>query len=133
MYLDDVREYVASLGIAADDNVYTGKLDGKKDRSIGVYHLDRSSGNPVVPIGGMSNSSYGVKPISILIHWNKSPRDTEIVSQGLFNALRDTRNTEINDQKILFTKMLVDEPKDVGTDDSGIFEMVIQLEIYYER
>lgn len=133
MYLADIRDYVASLGIANDDNVYMGKLTDKKNCSIGVYHLSRNTESPTTPIGGIDNASYGIKPISILIHWNTSPRDTEIVSQGLFNALRDVKNVTINDQTILFTNMLVSEPKDVGTDDNGIYEMVIQLEFYYER
>lgn len=29
--------------------------------------------------------------------------------------------------------MQVDGPVDVGTDDKGIFESVIELDIYYER
>lgn len=47
--------------------------------------------------------------------------------------LRDTNNKIINDTKLLFNKMQVDGPVDVGTDDKGIFESVIELDIYYER
>ena len=36
--LDNIRGYIASLGIAEDSNVYIGKLNSKKERSIGVYH-----------------------------------------------------------------------------------------------
>ena len=39
--IGDVRDLIAGLGIAADDHVYCGKLDDKKDKSIGVYHLNR--------------------------------------------------------------------------------------------
>ena len=35
--IGDVRDLIAGLGIAADDHVYCGKLDDKKDKSIGVY------------------------------------------------------------------------------------------------
>ena len=45
----------------------------------------------------------------------------------------DINPITINDNKVFFTKMLVDEPVDVGTDDKGIFESVIELDIYYER
>lgn len=47
--------------------------------------------------------------------------------------LRDTKRVTINGTRVFFTKMQVDEPVDVGTDDNGIFEMVIELDIYYER
>lgn len=130
--IGDVRDYIAGLGIADNNNVYCGKLDNKKDKSIGVYNLNRQR-PPQTAVGGLNNSSYRVKSISILVHWNTSVRDTEKAAEQLYNMLRDTNNKIINDTKLLFTKMLVDEPVDVGTDDKGIFESVIELDIYYER
>ena len=130
--IGDVRDYIAGLGIADNNNVYCGKLDNKKDKSIGVYNLNRQR-PPQTAVGGLNNSSYRVKSISILVHWNTSVRDTEKVAEQLYNMLRDTNNKIINDTKLLFTKMQVDEPVDVGTDDKGIFESVIELDIYYER
>lgn len=130
--IGDVRDYIAGLGIADNNNVYCGKLDNKKDKSIGVYNLNRQ--RPLqTAVGGLNNSSYRIKSVSILVHWNKSVRDTEETSEQLYNMLRDTNNKIINDTRLLFTKMLVDEPVDVGTDDKGIFESVIELDIYYER
>lgn len=130
--IGDVRDYIAGLGIADNNNVYCGKLDNKKDKSIGVYNLYRQ--RPLqTAVGGLNNSSYRIKSVSILVHWNKSVRDTEETSEQLYNMLRDTNNKIINDTKLLFTKMQVDGPVDVGTDDKGIFESVIELDIYYER
>ena len=130
--IGDVRDYIAGLGIADNNNVYCGKLDNKKDKSIGVYNLKRQ--RPLqTAVGGLNNSSYRIKSVSILVHWNKSVRDTEETSEQLYNMLRDTNNKIINDTKLLFTKMQVDGPVDVGTDDKGIFESVIELDIYYER
>ena len=40
MMLSDVRDYINSLNIA--DHVYMGKLDAKKERSVGVYHSRHS-------------------------------------------------------------------------------------------
>lgn len=130
--IGDVRDYIAGLGIADNDNVYCGKLDNKKDKSIGVYNLNRQR-PPQTAVGGLNNSSYRIKSISILVHWNTSVRDTEKAAEQLYNMLRDTNNKIINDKKLLFTKMQVDGPVDVGTDDKGIFESVIELDIYYER
>ena len=130
--IGDVRDYIAGLGIADNNNVYCGKLDNKKDKSIGVYNLNRQ--RPLqTAVGGLNNSSYRIKSVSILVHWNKSVRDTEETSEQLYNMIRDTNNKIINDTKLLFTKMQVDGPVDVGTDDKGIFESVIELDIYYER
>lgn len=45
--LRDIREWVAGFGISEDSHVYIGKLDNKKERSIGVYRRKGSgpSGN----------------------------------------------------------------------------------------
>ena len=130
--IGDVRDYIAGLGIADNNNVYCGKLDNKKDKSIGVYNLNRQR-PPQTAVGGLNNSSYRIKSISILVHWNTSVRDTEKAAEQLYNMLRDTNNKIINETKLLFTKMQVDGPVDVWTDDKGIFESVIELDIYYER
>lgn len=130
--IGDVRNYIAGLGLAANTNVYCGKLDDKKDKSIGIYNSSRQ--RPVqMAIGGIKNSSYRVKSVSVLVHWNKSVRDTEKAAEQLYNMLRDTKRVTINGTRVFFTKMQVDEPVDVGTDDNGIFECVIELDIYYER
>lgn len=130
--IGDVRDYIASLGIAANDHVYCGKLDGKLDKSIGVYPKERE-GDAIQAVGGNENSSYSIKRISILVHWNKSVRETERVSNTAFDMLRDTINVTINGTHILFTDMKCPEPIPVDTDDNGIFEYVIELDIYYER
>ena len=58
------------------DHFYIGKLDNKKDKSIGVYQLERSS-PPGIAIGGISNTKTMEKSVSILIHWNKNAKETE--------------------------------------------------------
>ena len=130
--IGDVRDYIAGLGIADNTNVYCGKLDDKKNKSIGVYNNNKQR-SVQMAVGGLNNSSYRIKSVSILVHWNTSVRDTEKTAEQLYNMIRDMNHITINDTKVFFTKMLVDEPVDVGTDDNGIFECVIELDIYYER
>ena len=114
--IGDVRDYIAGLGIVDNTNVYCGKLDDKKNKSLGVYNNNKQ--RPVqMAVGGLNNSSYRIKSVSILVHWNTSVRDTEKTAEQLYNMLRDMNHITINDTKVFFTKMLVDEPVDVGTDD----------------
>lgn len=132
LMLEDVRDLVSSLGLTEDHKVYMGKLDAKQDQSIGVYNLKRSAPYTVA-IGGKDKESYGTKQVSILIHWNRSMRDTEAVSAALFEKLAAMREVRINEKQIKFIHPLVDQPVDVGTDDNGIYEMVIEIELIYER
>lgn len=131
MMLSDVRDYVELLHLS--EHTYMGKLDSKQDQSIGVYHGKRE--NPYkTAIGGSSLQSYGIKLVSFLVHWNKSPRDTEKASKALFEALAESREKSVNNNvTIKFIQLLCDEPIDVGTDENGIYEMVIEAAIVYER
>lgn len=130
MMLADIRDYIESL--KKSKHVYMGKMDHKKECSIGVYNSKHSSQFKTA-IGGPSLESYGVKSVSFLVHWNKSPRDTEKASKELYEALRDARDVKINSATIKFIQLLYNEPIDVGTDDNGIYEMVIDAAVVYER
>lgn len=130
--INDVRSYIASLGIAKDDNVYIGKMDGKKQRSIGVYSRP-TSGMPNIALGGLGCTTYDVKPVSLLVHWGKDKGEAEAAAYGLFEKLRNVTSLTIGGTHIDYVRLMVPEPQDVGTDDSGVYEYVIWLDFLYER
>ena len=45
--LDDIRDYVAGLGIAEDSHCYCGKMPEKKEKSIGSYPLKSRPPNQI--------------------------------------------------------------------------------------
>lgn len=128
----DIREWIVSLGIAEDDNVYMGKLDNKQQKSIGVYSRS-SSGSPNIALGGLDYTSYDVRPISLLVHWNRSKPESEAAAYKLFEKLRNVSSLDIGDTHINYLRLMVPEPQDVGTDDDGVYEYVIWLDLIYER
>lgn len=132
LYLSDVRDFVSQLlsELVDDDHVYSGILPDKLDKSIGVYNQKRGSPKKVAV---STPASYRIKPISLLVHWDKSQRDTEHAAAAVYNVVENAASTQVNGINILFTKMSMEEAVDVGMDDNGIFEMVIEFEIYYER
>lgn len=132
MTTDDVREFIAGLGIAEDEHCYAYKLTNKKQESIGSYPLKREMAAHI-PIGGKKNASYSVFPASFLVHWTKSPAKSEKAAADLFDALMETKDKEVNGIRIKFVKMLVSGPQYVGTDAGEIHEWVIEALIYYER
>lgn len=130
MMLADVWEYVKSLGIG--EKVYMGKLDAKSEKSIGVYNSKHN--HPYrTAMGGAQMQSYGTKYVTLLVHWNKSPRDTEKAAYSLFEKLKQAREVTINEAKIKFIQLLTDGPVDVGTDEAGVFEMVIEAAFVYAK
>lgn len=132
MTLRDVRDYTATLGIAEERHCYCGKMPDKEDKSIGVYPQKR--GRPLSPpLGGKENASYGTKAVSFLIHWNKSQGETEQAALALHKALSACREERVNSRNVKFIVPGHEEPIPVGTDDSGIYEYVIEAVIYYEK
>lgn len=132
MRLRDIRDYVASLGIADDDSCYCGKMADKKEKSIGTYPLkSRQQGS--MPLGGAKNGSYGVKSVSFLVHWNRSPTESEDAANALQEALASCREAAVNGQTIKFIAVLYDEPVPADTDEDGIYEYVVECLVYYER
>lgn len=76
--------------------------------------------------------TYGEKYVTLLVHWNKSPRDTEKAATELFEKLKVARDVNVNNETIKFFQPLYDV-QDVGTDDAGIYEMVIEGVFIYEK
>ena len=129
MNLGDVGDYIASLKIA--NYVYTGKLPAKEERSIGVYNSKHQHAYRTT-LGGPSTEGYGEKYVTFLVHWNKSPRDTEKAATALFQKLRAVRDAKVNNETIKFFQPLYDI-QDVGTDEAGVHEMVIEGVVIFEK
>lgn len=129
MMLSDIRDYIASLGLA--DSVYIGPLPDKPEKTIGVYN-SKHQYEYKVAIGGPQLESYGTKYVTLLLHWNKSQRETEKAGKALFEAVRRSRNTPANNETIKFALPVYDL-QDIGTDDSGVYEMVIEAAFIYEK
>lgn len=128
IYLSDVRDWLKNL-ISANF-YYVGKLDSKNDKSIGVYQRK----NPAPPIKAIGQlSSYEIKPISILIHWTKNANETERAAYKLYKQLEAVSSLTLNNTHVQFIQLLQSEPVDIGTDDNGVYERVIEFDLYYER
>ena len=119
-------------GYIVADYFYIGKLDNKKEKAIGIYQL-QTSNPPNVAVGGLSNTKVFEKPVSILIHWNKNAKETELKALELYYKLLNSRNFKINDNVVNYIRLLVPEPIDVGTDNANVYERVIQAIFYYKK
>lgn len=107
-----------------------GSYDTSKDKTICVRNL--TSNRSKIAIGGLSNTTTAVKGISIVVHWNKNPDETERVAQSI-HALFYGQNPVIGEWITTKCDMRSDEPISVGTDGQGIYEYVIEIWITYQR
>lgn len=114
----------------AFDNYYCGRLDGKKNHSLGIYNLKSDC---KIPIGGETNRKVSERNFSLLIHWDNNYNNTEIKALELQKELQTIQNVRYENFNINFIQVHFAEPIDVSTDDKGIFERVIELTIYYQE
>jgi hypothetical protein len=130
MTLEDIKTWLQD--IVKSPAYYTGSIDTSKDNCIGIYEIEGPK--PEMAIGGLQNKGYGIKPISFLIHWGKYAPAAELKAQELYDALYgNPHNAVIGGQRVIQFDMRQPAPVSLDTDDNGIFEYVVQTNIYYER
>lgn len=125
--LAEFRDYLKTQIEA--DHYSIGKIDGTKDKSVGVY--SDGSYERIEAIGRAK--TYDRAGIRILIHWNKNMRETETVARDLYEKLRYITDTDFGDIHVYYLDLQYGEPVYVGTDDEGVYEYVIRCVVYYER
>lgn len=131
IYLKDVNKWLKTLDTKFD-NYYIGFLDKKKDKSLGVYNLKRE-GKPIIALGGIENTSYSIKKVSLLVHYSNASDETEEIANNLFEDIMNAHPEMIGEHDVMFIGMLTNETIDIGRDENGICEYVIEFEIYYKR
>lgn len=130
--LADVKDWLK--GFQVGEHFYCGKIDGKPEKTIGVYQR-KPSGQPRVALGGIKNTKFELKQLSVLVHWNQYSAQTEEAAASLFEKIRAAGEGGlfIGDTRVFFIRMEVPEPVDVGTDEGGVYERVIWFDVIYER
>lgn len=127
MLLSEIREY---LKTKIDSPQWYLNKAGDKEESITIYNT--TSQAPRIALGGLEQTSYTTKAISILVHWGKDSNKAELKAQEVYNSFFGQCGI-IGDKRVIQFKMKTDSPIYVGTDIEGIIEYVIETIIYYER
>ena len=126
--LANVRDWLKEYNIA--QHYFVGKLDTSKENALCVYNRKRS-GAPVMALGGLS--SYEIKAISLLLHCSKNAVQAEEKAITLFEKISSEEKLIINDTPIYYIALQVPEPVGIGTDENGVYEYVIEFDLYYKK
>lgn len=127
MLLSEIREYLKTK--IESPQWYLNKV-GDKEESITIYNTVGPA--PRIALGGLEQTSYTTKAISILVHWGKDSNKAELKAQEVYNAFFGQVGT-IGGKRVIQFKMKTDSPIYVGTDSNGVIEYVIEIIIYHER
>lgn len=100
----------------------------KDEKCVGVYA--RGQVPPPIAIG--TKSSYGILPVTLLVHYGENSDTCETVANTLYEGLENGIE-QIDDVKVIQIQLLDSTPVNIGRDDKNICEMTIRLNIVYER
>lgn len=128
MILAEVRDWLKTQ--IECHNWYLGKIDGSKDQCIGLYNATGPA--PIIALGGLENTSYATKSVTILIHWGKNATVAEQKAQEVYAALFG-QTAVIGGHRVIQFQMRQSEPVSVGTDEKNVYEYVVDTTIFYER
>lgn len=106
---------------------YNGCIN-KNEKCIGLY----ARGNDTPPSALDSKPSYGILPITMLVHWGENSNECEQTANTLYEGLEDGISS-IKNIRIIHIKLLDSSPINIGRDDKNICEMTIRFNILYER
>ncbi len=132
MTLAEVRDFVLSLGTHDAAHVYMGKLDAKPDSSVGVYNSKQRYPYSI-PIGGEACRRHRIKNVTLLCHGTRSAQGTETAARALWNAVISARNVAVNEMTTIRFIQPNYDLQDVGTDEGGVYEYVMELAVVYEK
>lgn len=116
--------------ILGTEDVFAGNIDGNLSECIGVYNSKRAGKNKIC-LGGRLCTKTHEKEISILIHHTDNPSLAESRAQKVADVLSAVRDEVTEGGTVRY--IMPNAPRDVGRDERGICEYVIEATVYYEE
>ncbi|HEY5523235.1 MAG TPA: minor capsid protein [Desulfuromonadaceae bacterium] len=125
-----VKQVIAWLKIQAPGvSFFNSCIDKNLTECVGVYARKNGPEQPKA-IGG--RSSYGIKAITVLVHWATNSDTCECKALELQELFRAAGSSETIGTTSGYFISLID-PVSVGTDSLGIFEYVFDVNFYYRK
>lgn len=124
-----IKHVIAWLKTKDAGPFYNSCIDKNLSQCVGIYARKNGPTQPRA-IGG--NSSYGIKAITVLVHWSTNADTCEIKANALQELFRTAGMSESIGTTTGFFNSLVD-PVGVGTDEHGIFEYIFDAEFTYRK
>lgn len=129
MTLEEIRDFFETnyIDVSLFEQVSIGKIDNNLENALCFYNSKRS----IAYINKLNVSTYTLKPITILM---RNGRNQAIAERNIMNLHKffDRKKTVINKRNVLF-KHVYENPISLGTDDNGIIEYSLEIDIMIEK
>lgn len=109
------------------EQVSINKIDNNKEKALCFYNSKRT----ISYINKLSLSTYSIKPITILLRYTKNQELAEQYIYKLYNFF-DKKRCKINGKNVKFSHCY-ENPINLGTDNNGIQEYSLEIDLYYEK
>ena len=129
MLLKEIKDWfkVNYKDISDFSQISINKIDNNLEKALCFYNSKRT----IQYINKLGVSSYSVKPLTILLRFGKNQDEAEIKANSLYNFF-NKKYFNINSKNVSFEPKY-EAPASLGTDDKGIIEYSIEIDMYYER
>ena len=104
-----------------NEGISIGKIDNNKEKALCFYNSKRT----LSPIKAINNSTYKIKPITILLRYTKNQDTAEIMANSIYEFF-DDKEFMIEEKQII-TQHIYSEPINLGTDDNGVYEYSLEI------
>lgn len=120
MTLKQYKDYFKT-SFSWDEVISIGKIDNNQEKALCFYNSKRT----LSPIKAIDNSTYNIKPITILLRYTKNQDTAEIMANSIYEFF-DDKNFEIEGKQVI-AQHLYSSPINLGTDDNGVYEYSLEI------
>lgn len=110
-----------------NEAISIGKIDNNKEIAICFYNSKRT----LAPIKAIDKNTYKIKPITILLRYTKNADKAETEANSIYDFF-DEKLFYIENKRVI-SQHIYSEPIALGTDDNGVYEYSIELNLLEER
>ncbi len=122
-----VKDYLKTV-IKDCNNWSIGKIDNNQEKAIAVYSNKRK----LAKLSEFKKlQSYGILPITLLLRWTKNYNTAETKANDIYELL-DCSSFFIDDYRCNIN-CLYNGPIDLGSDENGVYEFSIELNLLYRK
>ena len=110
-----------------DEAISIGKIDNNQEKAICFYNSKRQ----LSPIKAIDKGTYRINPITILLRYTKNQDTAERMAMSMHEFFDDSRFMIENKQVI--AQCIYQSPITLGTDDNGVYEYSLEINMIEER
>lgn len=131
MKLADIRDWL-KVRLSWTDGAFIGKMDKTQEKAFCVYGRPDRNGSGIA-VGGLTCTPTDVKKVSLVIRYGKYANLAEEKAQAVYLALQGISGVILGGQHVAYISLTSREPIPLDTDENGVYEYLIEMDIVHER